>query len=135
MCPEKQCNVNSLGSCQLTFSQVISLLSWIHIGLTLCSQPLLNSNPLHQAGCVWFALAPVLLLPWCFSTFFICKSRQTTNVSKMTRICLGCSCSTFGGAEQFFIAELHCFSRKPTLWMLCGRSYKAFWWATFVMIL
>ena len=52
-------------SCQPTFSKMTLLLSWIHIGLTLCS--LLNSNPLHQARWVWFVLALVLLLPWCFS--------------------------------------------------------------------
>ena len=66
---------------------MILRLSWIHIGLTLCS--LLYSNPLHQAGCVWFALAPVLLLPWCFSTVFICKSRQTTIMSEMTKTLFG----------------------------------------------
>jgi hypothetical protein len=65
---------------------------------------------------------------------FICKGRWTTNVSETARTCLGSSCSTFYGAEQFFIAESHCFSTKPTLWMLCGCSCKAFWWATFVMI-
>ena len=45
-----------------------------------------------------------------------------------------CSCSTYYGAEQFFIAESHCFSRIFTLWVLCGCSGKAFWSATFVMI-
>ena len=76
-------------SYHIPFSQMILLLSWIHIGLTLCSQPLLNSNTLHQARCVWFALAPDLLLPWWFSTAFICKSRQTANVSEMTRTLFG----------------------------------------------
>ena len=68
-------NLMSFCSYPLPFSQMILLLSWIHIGLILCSQPLLNSNTLHQARCIWFALAPVLLLPWRFSTVFICKSR------------------------------------------------------------
>ena len=122
-------------SYHLPFSQMILLASWIHIGLILCSQPLLNSNTLHQTRCVWFALAPVLHLPWWFSTVFICKSRQTTNVSEMTRICSCSTCSTFYGAEQFLIAESHCFSTKPTLWMLCGRSCMAFWSATSIMIL
>ena len=63
---------------------------------------------------------------------FICKSRWTTNVSETERIC---SCSTFYGAEQFFIAESHCFSRIFTLWVLCDLSCKAFWSATFMMIL
>ena len=102
-------NVLPFCSYHLPFSQMIFLASWIHIGLTLCS--LLNSNTLHQAGCVWFALAPLLLLPWWFSTVFICIGRQTTNVSEMTRIC---SCSTFNRAEQFFIAELLCLSNKFT---------------------
>ena len=80
------------GPCQLPFSWVISLLSWTHIGLTLCSQPLLDSIPLHQAVvpskqdvvttvatiCFWFTFAQVLLLPWCFSTGFIWK-KQTDN--------------------------------------------------------
>ena len=122
-------------SCQPTFSQMILLQSWIHIGLILFPGSLLNSIPLHQARCVWFALGPVKLMPWCFSTVFICKSRQTTNVSEMTRICSGNECSTFDGAEQFFIAELHGLSRKFSLWMLCGCSCKAFWSATFVIIL
>ena len=52
-------NLMTFCSYQLPFSQMILLLSWIHIGLILCSQPLLNSNTLHQAGWVWFALAPV----------------------------------------------------------------------------
>ena len=46
-----------------------------------------------------------------FSTSFICKSRPTTNVSETERIC---SCSTFDRAEQFFIAESHCFDKKFT---------------------
>ena len=39
-------------SCQLSFSWMILILSGIHIGLTLYLGSLLNSNPLHQAGCV-----------------------------------------------------------------------------------
>ena len=54
---------------------------------------------------------------------------------RQQEFCLGCSCSTFDGAEQFFIAEIYCFNRKFTLWLLCGCSCKYFWSATFVMIL
>ena len=53
----RRSNVRSFSSYQLPFSQMILWPSWIHIGLTLCS--LLHSNPLHQAGCVWFALSSV----------------------------------------------------------------------------
>ena len=67
-------------SCQLPLSWMISLLSWINIGLILCSLPLLDSNPLHQrvlqskqddvstvtAMSVWLASALVLLLQCCF---------------------------------------------------------------------
>ena len=38
-----------------------------------------------------------------------------------------CSYSTFDRAEQFFIAESHCFSRIFSLWVLCDLSCKAFW--------
>ena len=96
-----------LGSCQIPFSPIILLLSWIHFGLTLYS--LLNSNTLHQTGCVWFALSPVKLLPWCFSTVFICKSRQTTNVSEMTRILFG----LFIIYMWWSWAVLHCWTRLP----------------------
>ena len=50
-----------------------------------------------------------LLLLWWFSTVFICKSRQTTNVSEMERIC---SCSTFDGAEQSFIADQNALQER-----------------------
>ena len=129
MCQEKQSDVIFFLS---TFSIMIILASWIYIALTLCSQSLLNSNTLHQARCVWFVLALLFLLPWWFSTVFICKSRQTTYVSETERICL---CSTFDRAEQFFITESNCFSRIFTLWVLCGCSCKAFWSAKFVLIL
>ena len=136
-------------SCQLPFSQILSLLSLIYIGLILCSQPLLNSNPLHQriatskqdvvttvaAISVRFAFAPVLFLPWCFSTVFICKCRQTTNVSEMTRILFGLFMFYIWQSWAVLHCKLHCLSRKFTLCMLCGCSCKAFWSATFVMIL
>ena len=52
-------NVMPFFSYHLLFSQMILLPSWIHIGLILYSQPLLNSNTLHQARCVWYTLDPV----------------------------------------------------------------------------
>ena len=137
------------GSCQLPLSWVMLLLPWLYTGLTLCSHPLLNSNPLHQriatskqdvvttvaAISVRFAFAPVLFLPWCFSTVFICKCRQTTNVSEMTRILFGLFMFYIWQSWAVLHCKLHCLSRKFTLCMLCGCSCKAFWSATFVMIL
>ena len=76
-------NVMPFCSYHLPFSRMILLLSWVHIRLTLSS--LLNSNTLHQGRWVWFALAPISLLLWWFSTEFICKSRQTTNTSEITK--------------------------------------------------
>ena len=105
----KRNNVMPFCSYPLPFSQMILLASWIHIELILCSQPLLNSNTLHQARCVWFALAPVLLLPWRFSTVFICKSRQTTNVSQMTRTLFGLL--MFHTWQSW--AVLHCWIMLP----------------------
>ena len=75
---------------------------WVHsLNQTLCTKQSVSDLHLPQLSSCHDV----------FSTVFICKSRQTTNVSEMGRIC---SCSTFDRAEQFFIAELCRLSKKFT---------------------
>ena len=137
-------------SCQLLFSWMISLLSWIYIELTLCSQPLLDSNPHYQTEVpskedvvttvatisVWFAFALVLLLPWCLFLSFQLYKQVDNKCEWDSKNLIGLFMfKKFDKAEYFLIAALHCWARKSTLWVLCGCSRKAFWSLTLVMIL
>ena len=93
----------------------ITLVMNLYMRLTLSSQPLLNSNPLHQAGWVWFALSPIKTLPWCFSTVFIWKRQADNNVCEITRILFGLG--------MFYIlqswAVLHCW----ITWLFLQKTY------------
>ena len=122
----KRDNVRSFSSYQLPFSQMILLLSWIHIGLTFA-----HSQPWTQTLCIKQDESDLHFPQFssCHDVspqFSYVKAGRQQMWVRWQELCLGCSCSTFDGAEQFFIAELHCLSRKFTLWMLCGHSCKAF---------
>ena len=122
MCLEKQCNVINLGSYQLPFSHMILLFhEFILDHLFVHSHSWTQTLWIKQwylANMMLLLLLPQevsdLLLAWIcschdiFSTFFICTSRQTTNVSEMTRTLFG----LFTSKIWISWVVLHCWIRS-----------------------